>query len=168
MENVIFDIKVGFDNDLSNAFNDFADKLTEPCVVTLEIESYGGEAQALEKIVNRITELKTAGFVFVTNVENYAYSCGFVLFLVGDMKFASEHAKFLDHPPTITVDEKINANDAKEIFEVLDYFQNVRDEIISKNTNISQEAFNLLKKNETLMDRNDLIYLGLMENEYEF
>lgn len=166
METVIFNVNKNFDDKLSNDFDVFANGLKSPCVVALEIESCGGEAQALEKIANRITQMKEQGYVFITSVENYAYSCAFALFLMGDMRFASDTAKFVDHPPTIEVDDKISAADAKEIFGILDYFQNVRDKIISENTNISPEAFNLLKKNETFMDRNDLIFLGLMENEY--
>jgi ATP-dependent protease ClpP protease subunit len=167
MESVTFNVKQDFNDRLSNDFETFANGLTAPCVVVLEIESNGGEAQALEKMCNRISQMKKDGFVFVTNVENYAYSCAFILFLIGDMRFASDVAMFVDHPPTIKVDDRVSASDAKEIFEILDYFQNVRDKIVSENTNISPEAFSLLKKNETFMDRNDLIFLGLMENEYK-
>lgn len=166
MEAVIFDVNSNFDDILANRFNSFADDLTKPCIVTLEIESYGGEVQSLEKIVDRIIEMKSQGFVFVTNVENYAYSCGFDLFLMGDMRFASDTAQFLFHPPTLEIWDRINVSDAKEIFDILEYAQNVSDKIILENSNISSEAFNLLKKNENFMDRNDLIFLGLMENEY--
>ena len=166
MENLIFNVNEDFTDELSDKFEAFASSVTTPCVITLEIESHGGEAQSLEKIANRISEMKKQGNVFVTNVDNYAYSCAFALFLMGDMRFASDTAKFVDHPPTIEVDEKISAKDAKEIFDILDYFQNVRDKIISENTNISPQVFNLLKKNETFMDKNDLIFLGLMEEDY--
>lgn len=167
MDSIVFEVKEYFTNALSERFETFANSLTTPCAVVLEIESCGGEAQSLEKIVNKISTLKEKGFVFITSVEKYAHSCAFALFLVGDMRFASEGARFVDHPPFLDVEDRINAKDAREIFEVLDYFQKVRDRIISENTNISPEAFNPLKKNETFMDRNDLVFLGLMENEYK-
>jgi ATP-dependent protease ClpP protease subunit len=167
METVVFEVKEDFTDELSDKFVDFSNSLTIPSLVVLEIESQGGQAQSLERIVNEIYALKEKGFVFATSVENYAYSCAFALFLTGDIRLASDEAKFIDHPPFLEIDDIINAEDAKEIFEVLSYFQNVRDRIISENTNISPEAFNLLRKNETFMDRNDLIFLGLMENEYE-
>ena len=167
METVVFEIKEDFTNELSEKFVDFSKSLTSPSLVVLEIESYGGQVQALEKIVNEIYALKGKGFVFVTSVENYAYSCAFSLFLMGDIRLASDEAKFIDHPPFLEIDDIINAEEAKEIFEVLTYAQNLSDRIFYENTNISPEAFNLLRKNESFMDRNDLIFLGLMENEYK-
>lgn len=168
MEVVVFKVDCFFDSTLAERFEAFANGLTSPRVVGIEINSNGGQVQSLEKIANKIAEMKKQGFVFATSVEEKAYSCGFVLFLLGDIKVASPDAKFLMHPPTIEVKERINSNDAKEIYEVLEYAQMVSDKLVLENTNISEQAFNLLKKNETFMDRNDLIFLGLMENEYKF
>jgi ATP-dependent protease ClpP protease subunit len=167
METIVFEVKEDFTDELSDKFIDFSSSLTSPSLVVLEIESCGGQVPTLEKIVNEIYALKEKGFVFVTSVKNYAYSCAFSLFLMGDIKLASDQAKFIDHPPFLEIDDIINAEYAKEIFEVLSYAQNFSDRIISENTDISPEAFNLLRKNETFMDRNDLIFLGLMENEYK-
>lgn len=169
MEEVeVFNVDGYFDSGLSQRFSDFCAKLSTPGIVVLEIESVGGEVQCLKDMSEKIIALKEQGFVFVTSVKDYAYSCGFLLLMLGDILDVADTAQVLYHPVGIEVFERLTATDAKEIFEILKEADDFANELLLNNTNITPENFAFLKKNEVFMDKNDLIHLGLMEANYNY
>jgi len=158
-----------FDQSMLDKFTTDIEAISKPSVVVFEIKSEGGYCEILEAMCEIMLAKKSEGYVFVTSVEEYAYSCAFVFFMLGDMKFCSEQAKFLYHAAGVTFEnrERITALDAKEIFESLDYYDKIFDKLLLENTDISNEMFSFMKKNETSFDRNDLLYFGLIKEEYE-
>jgi len=163
---VEIEIKQKFEEPLLNLFNSKLEGLTNPCVIVLDIESVGGEVRILEAMEQRINQMKNDGFVFATNVDNYAYSCGFMLFLLGDIKTVSENAELMHHSAGVDISDRLTAADAKEIYDVLALCDQLTERIIFENTEITQENYRILKKNDTFLDRTDLINLGIMKNEY--
>lgn len=169
MDIVEIEIKQNFEEPLLKHFLASVVNLAEPCVIVLDIESKGGQVIILEAIEAKVKEMKSKDFVFVTNVDNYAYSCGFALFLLGDIKICDEvNAKFMHHSPGIEVNDRLTASDAMEIYQTLNICDELVERMFFENTNISPENYRILKKNDTFLDRTDLINLGIMQNEYKF
>jgi ATP-dependent protease ClpP protease subunit len=168
MEAVEIRVEGFFEDEMSTQFEQQMAALTTPCVCVLDIESYGGYVYVFEKMANLISAKKEQGFVFVTNVEKYAMSAGFMLFLMGDIKIVSDTAELMYHAPGIFVFDRLTAREAKIIYETLAASDELTDKIFLEHTNISTEMFALLKKNTTFFGREDLIHLGIMENEYTF
>lgn len=168
VEIVEIKIRGEFADPMLMAFEKQMKALTTPCVCVLDIESCGGYVYTLEAMANMITAKKQQGFVFVTNVDNYAYSCGFMLFLLGDIKIVSDTAELMYHAAGVEVWDRLTAIDAKQIYEMLAACDVPMDKIVMENTNISPEMFSMLKRNTNFFNRADLIHLGIMENEYIF
>jgi len=166
MEAVEILVHEDFEDALLERFTSEMEALTEPCVIAIDIKSNGGYIHILEPMVDLIKAKKEAGFVIITNVDEYAYSCGFILFLVGDIKTVAEKAELMYHDAGLEVEDRLTSSDAKEIYEILSKCDEVIDKIVLENTELSLEMFSILKKNTTFFNREDLIYLGIMQNEY--
>lgn len=156
-----------FDNTLLNNFNKSLDAIIEPCVVVLDIKSFGGECECLEKMELKINEMKSKGFVFVTNVDEYAYSCGFMLFILGDIRTVSDTAELMFHAPAIDYFGRMTEKDAKEMVVVLENVQQLCDRLIVENTTVTPENYSIMKKSTTFFNKADLIHFGIMELEYK-
>lgn len=167
METVGFEVYAEFDSDLSASFSEFMSSLTSPCMVVLDIKSYGGFCWVLEEMETAIKAKKAEGYVFVTNVEEYAYSCGLFLFLLGDIRTCSDYAEFLYHAAAIWSFERITSTVASEMLEELQRADEIGHRIIEENTTADPNIMAILEKNENFLSRTDLIFLGFMENEYE-
>ena len=166
MDTIEIKVHGEFDDNMLSSFTSSIKAVVEPSVIGLDIKSYGGYVYILDSMVQMIANKKKEGFVFVTNVDEYAYSCAFMLFLLGDMKNVSENASLMFHSAGIEVQDRLTAQDAKEIYDVLVQDDILTEKIILENTNLTPEMFSLLKKNTTFFERDDLINLGIMENEY--
>lgn len=164
----VFNVEGYFDSGLSQRFAEFCATLTTPEIVVLEIESVGGEVQCLKEMTDAILALKEQGFVFVTSVKEYAYSCGFLLLMLGDILDVTDTARVLYHPVGLEIEDRITADDAREILNILAEADDFANQLLLSNTNITPENFAFIKKNEVFMDRKDLIHLGLMEENYNY
>lgn len=167
METAEFLVHEDFTQDLLERFNAFCDSLAEPLAVVFDIESHGGETEVIKAMEARISALKEAGFVVITNVENYAYSCGLFLFMLGDIKTCSENARFLFHTSGFDVFDRLVLDDVLEMAEVLKADDVFVRRLIAENTELGEGMFEILRKNDNFLSRQDLIFLGFMENEYE-
>jgi ATP-dependent protease ClpP protease subunit len=165
---VEINIKEKFEEDLLKRFSEEMEALTVPEIILCNIESAGGYCHILEAMCNIVEKKKAEGFIFVTDVENYAYSCAFIFWLLGDIRFCSDTSELMYHAAGVSFDknERITAKDAKEIFEGLDYFDQIFDKI-ALSTGVAPEMFEIIKKNETFFSKKDLIYLGIVKEEYE-
>lgn len=161
-------IRGEFASNMLQSFDKQMAAMINPCICVLNIESHGGYVHILEAMANTITEKKAQGFVFVTNVDKYAYSCGFMLFLMGDIKIASDSAELMYHAAGVEVWDRLTSIDAKQIYDELIACDLITDKIMIENTNIKPEMFAILKKNTNFFNRADMIHLGIMENEYTF
>lgn len=167
MEIVDFEVKEEFTVQLADRFEAFINGLTTPCVIAIDIESIGGRVDVLERMEILITQKKNEGFVFATNVDLYAYSCGLYLFILGDIKTASETANFLYHAPGFEVFQRVVSNDLREMLQELEASDLFVARITAENTTATPEVLNFLKKNENYLNKEDLIYFGFMQRDYE-
>ena len=167
METVEFQIAEDFMQPLYDRFEAFMSGLTKPCIIVIDIESYGGHVHILEAMEVIIKAKKAEGYIFYTNVDDFAYSCGLFLFMLGDVRLASDTADFFFHAAGFEVKQRVTSKDAREMLEVLEQADIVGDRIIAENTNLSPEMISILKKNKNYLDKEDLIYLGIMEREYQ-
>lgn len=168
MDTVEFDIFEEFGQALADRFAAFMAGLTTPCVVLIDIESVGGEAEILGDIKQIIDAKKVEGFIFITNVDEYAYSCGLFLFLMGDIKLCSDSARFMFHSAGIEIKNKrLIQQDIAEIAAIVESANYILDSIVAENTTVAPEILGVLMKNDNFLSKEDLIYLGFMEREYE-
>lgn len=166
METIEFQVYEDFDQPLQDKFEAFAATLVEPCMVVIDIESFGGYVRVLKAMKTIIDAKKAEGFVFVTNVDTFAYSCGLFLFLMGDVKTCSDNADFLFHSAAVEPWGRVTSTIAREMAEELEACDEVTDEILAQCTSIDTGLLNILKNNENFLGKEDLIYAGLMEREY--
>lgn len=167
MEEVEFLVHEEFTPKLLQKFSTFVASLSEPCLVVLNIRSIGGEVEVLREIESLIFEMKQAGFVFKTDVQEFAYSSGLFLFLLGDIRVANDTARFMYHAPGIVIDERLTSSDAREILEILEVEDIFVNRVLAENTTLEPGMYEILKKNDNFLSRQDLIFLGFMEESYE-
>lgn len=168
MEEVEFLVYGEFKPQLAHKFGTFTAGLTQPCIVKLSIRSVGGDLEVLRDLESSISQMKNEGFVFKTDVQEFAYSCGLFLFLLGDIKTASDTARFMYHAPGIEIrDERLTSSDAREILEILEAEDIFVNRVLAENTTLDAGMYEILKKNDNFLSRQDLIFLGFMEDEYE-
>lgn len=167
METVEFKVHGDFEQPMADRFVAFLNGLTEPCAVRIDIRSLGGYVYILEEIEQAICAKKVEGFIFLTNVDEYAYSCGMFLFLLGDIRTCADTANFMYHAPGFVVDDRITSTDLKEMLQVLENDDALVDKILSENTTVQPGILEILKKNDNYLSKEDLIFLGFMEKEYE-
>ncbi len=167
METIEFNVYEDFEQELADRFTAFMAGLKAPCTVLIDIESCGGYTEVIKEMEALITAKKEEGYVFFTNVEDFAYSCGMLLFLLGDVKTCSDSAKFLYHSSGLDPMGRITATDAREILEMLEEDDLFTERVLAENTTVAPEMLEILKKNDNFLSKEDLIYLGFMEREYE-
>lgn len=167
METVEFNVYEDFEQGLADRFDALFVGL-EPCMILIDIESCGGYCHVLEQMEQTIKQKKAEGFVFTTNVEIFAYSCGLFLFLLGDIRTCDDDADFLFHAAGFDCFmERLTSTDVREMLEELERCDELTNRIIEENTTLAPGMFEILKKNDTFLGKEDLIYLGFMESEYE-
>lgn len=167
MEEVEFNVYEDFAQPLADRFAAFMATLTKPCLVLMEIESHGGYTEVLKEMESIIAQKKAEGYVFMTHVETFAYSCGLFLFLLGDVKTASDTARFMFHSSGFDVSERLTSTDLREMLEILDDDDAFTERVLAENTTVQAGMVEILKKNDNFLSKEDLIFLGFMEREYE-
>jgi ATP-dependent protease ClpP protease subunit len=168
MVTVYFDIAEDFEQPLADRFVTFLNGLTEPCAVQINIESCGGLVDVLVEMEQAISLKKSEGYLFTTNVETYAYSCGMFLFLLGDIRLCADNANFLYHSAGFNVGfERLTSTDLKEMLDIIAVGDELTNKILSENTTVEPGMLEILKKNDNFLSKEDLIFLGFMEREYE-
>ena len=168
METVEFKVFEDFGQSLADRFISFLNGLKSPCQIVIEIESPGGYTEVLEQMEAAIKAKKEEGYVFITSVEEYAYSCGLFLFLLGDIKLCSETARFMYHSSGFDLKgERLTSTDLIDMLAILEADDIFTNRILAENTTIQPGMLEILKKNDNFLSKADLIYLGFMETEYE-
>ena len=167
MEEVEFLVHEEFEQPLADRFSKFIAGLSKPCIIYIDIESCGGFTEVLKQMGALIDIKKSEGYVFKTNVDDYAYSCGMLLFLMGDIKTASVVARFLFHSSGFDVFDRLTSTDLRDMLEMLEEDDAFIEKVLSENTTLEPGMYEILKKNDNFLSRQDLIFLGFMEDEYE-
>lgn len=161
-------INLEFDTQLLENFKSQLATVAPKTFCVLDIESPGGYVYILGEMADLIRAKKAEGVIFITNVDNYAYSAAFALFLLGDIKIVSDKAELMYHAAGLYAWSRLTAKLAAAILEELTQADMIIDRLLDEETEITPENKALLKKNTTFFDRNDLINLGVMAASYEY
>jgi len=168
MDTVEFNVYEDFEQALADRFAAFIAGLKSPCTVLIDIESCGGFPPVLGQMETLIKVKKQEGYIFITNVEEFAYSCGLFLFLLGDIKMCADDARFMYHSSGFDLEnERLTSTDLRQMLDILEADDELTNRIISENTTLQPGMLEILKKNDNFLSKEDLIYLGFMEREYE-
>lgn len=168
MDTVEFNVYEDFEQGLADRFAAFMSGLLAPCTVAIDIESCGGYTDVLAQMEQIISAKKVEGYVFVTNVEDHAYSCALFLFLMGDIKMCSESARFMYHSSGFTLEnERLTSTDLIEMLSILEADDALTNKILAENTTVQPGMLEILKKNDNYLSKSDMVFLGFMQEEYE-
>lgn len=153
-----------FNPALENKFNKDIAGLKKGDIALFNITSYGGEVMVLKRMATKVYGLKQKGVKIATFVPEYAYSCGFLFFLLGDHREAAINAKMLYHEPRFTLEEgaTLTANDLTELVEDMAPYKYFCTELFRASCDISDDMFSLIEKSELPLNRQNLVTLGII------
>lgn len=153
-----------FNAALENKFNKDILAIKPKDKVLMTITSNGGEAERLKRMAGKIYELKQKGVEFITFVPEYANSCGFFLFLLGDHRDIDVKATVHYHAPRVVLNDGFvgNKNNLTEILHEVNSYQDFTNGIFRASANISDDLFSLIENSELPMNRKHLISLGII------
>lgn len=160
-------VKGEFNAALENKFNKDISALKEGEALFIDITSKGGHVGTLKSMASTISDLKDKGHYIATYVSEYADSCGFFFFLLGD-----EGARDIDakatvhyHPPSVEMkDFQGTRRELGGIYERLSAYQDFTSALFKASCKIDDELFSILENSELPMDRENLISLGIINN----
>jgi ATP-dependent protease ClpP protease subunit len=111
-----------------------------------------------------IYALKQKGVEVVTFVPDYANSCGFFLFLLGDNREVAAKATVHYHAPRVKLGEGFvgTKNSLSEVLGEISAYQDFTNGLFRASTNISDELFSLIENSELPMNRAHLVSLGII------
>jgi hypothetical protein len=153
-----------FNAAMENKFNRDIAVLKKGDVVVFSITSHGGEVDTLKRMSAKIYAIKQMGVQVVTFVPEYAYSCGFLFFLLGDTRDIDTLAKTHYHAVRITLesDSTLTAFDLKQMYDDMQPYQEFCRAIFRESCNVSDEIFSLLEFSELPLNRSNLQTLGII------
>ncbi len=112
-------------------------------VITLEINSIGGDVGAGMSIVDTILELKTPIY---TVIAGEACSMACFISIVGKRRFITEHSAWMAHAASTFVSDKVqNAMDRVKYEKKLEA---IMDDIIKKHTKLKEEDLEIARRGE--------------------
>lgn len=127
--------------------------------IHLFINSHGGNNCDMWSLIDIILNSKTPIYTYCTG---YAMSAGFLIFLAGEKRFATEHTVFLYHQLSAWKNEKYQ--NLIEFQQELDNEQFEIENFVSKRTNITKiklEEIRLHKK-DWYIHSNEAVELGII------
>lgn len=151
-----------FNANLENKFNKDIVGLKKGDTLLANITSHGGEAETLKRMAATIYGLKQNGVTFVTFVPEYADSCGFFLFLLGDHREIAEKATVHYHAPRVDMGGVFTKHDLMPVVEELTAYQDFTSSIFRAASNVSDELFAVFESSELPMNRANLVTLGII------
>lgn len=161
---VVINVVGQFDANLANKFEKDVRALKKGDVVLCNITSEGGEVDILKRMAAKVLELKRSGIVFGTYVPEYAYSCGFLFFLLGDVRDTGEKARVHYHAPRIELPQNttLTANEMRMMYDDMLPYQEFCRALFREACDVSDEIFELIEHSELPMGRKELITLGII------
>lgn len=153
-----------FNAALENKFNKDTASLKKGDTLLMSITSNGGSVETLRNMTAKVLELKRKGVEIISYVPEYANSCGFFFFLLGDHREVSSTASVHYHAPRVVLGEgfKGTKNNLTEVLDELSAHQEFTNSIFRASCDISDELFSLLENSELPMNRAHLVSLGII------
>ena len=135
--------------------------------VKIIISSWGGYVDVLAALLSQIEIIKSYG-VLVTTVCNFAYSCGFVLFLAGDLRTFGDKrfSKLLWHQMKIGSQYQdvskayISVEDSKEDMRI-------QNEYFIERTKVTEEILKEHYHEDWVIRYDDAVKLGIVQEDIE-
>lgn len=154
----------GFDAALENKFNKDITNLKRGDIALINITSNGGEVDVLKRMTAKVHGLKQKGVTVGTFVPEYANSCGFLFFLLGDYRDIDTRATVHYHAVRITLEGEntLTAHDLKQMYEDMVPYQEFCRAIFREACDIDEDIFALIENSELPMNRTHLQTLGII------
>lgn len=153
-----------FNAALENKFNKDIASLKKGDVAVFNITSHGGEVDSLKRMAAKVYALKEQGVEVVTFVPEYAESCGFFFFLLGDHREVAENATVHYHAVRVELEgtQVLTSYDLKKLYDGMGPYQAFCREIFRNSCDIDEDIFSLLENSELPMGRTHLRTLGII------
>lgn len=160
---VEIDVVGPFNAALENKFKKDIVGLQKGDALFINVTSHGGQLETLINMAAEVYGLKQKGVTVATFVPEYADSCGFFFFLLGDHRDIAEEATTHYHAPRVELgQDTYTKNDLTSIVSDLASYQNFTNSIFRASCDISDDLFSLLENSELPMNRAHLISLGII------
>ena len=161
---VEIEVKGSFDSALEKKFKADIQGLKKGDVLLINITSVGGEVDTLKAMATDVYSLKQKGVTVATFVPEYAYSCGFLFFLLGDHREMDLKAKALYHEPRFVLNEgtTLTANDIEDLVSDMAPYKKFCTDLFRSSCDISDDMFSLIERSEMPLNRQNLITLGII------
>jgi len=132
--------------------------------IRLFINTKGGDVYAMWAMVDIIERSKTPVYTYCSGC---AMSAGFIVYLAGHKRFASEHVNFMYHQIWMTRSGKYQ--DIVEDRDQTDYLQDELEKYVLSRTNISEERISEIrdKKVDTFIHFDEAVKLGIVTEKWE-
>lgn len=161
---VEIDVIGNFSPVLENKFTKDIAGLKKGDIVVFNITSHGGELDTLRRMTAKVEGLKQRGVKVATFVPDYADSCGFFFFLLGDVRDIAEEATVHYHTPRIDLGDGFigTKQNMSDIVRDLTAYQEFTNAIFRASSNVDDAMFSVIENSELPMTREHLITLGII------
>ena len=127
--------------------------------IKIYIDSWGGSLIDGFEIIDAIKASKTPVHTYVTGA---AYSCGLLVALSGDYRYAYKHSSFLFHEGSIG-SEIQDAHKFKKYAEFYNIQLEQMKEFILQHTNITEEEYNRISKDDNWYTSQEALEKGFID-----
>lgn len=126
--------------------------------VIIYINSNGGDVDAGFELIDVINLSKTP--IYVVNL-GYCYSMGFLIYIAGHKRFASENATFLIHDGSSFVSN--STSKARDVMNFLSTLEDRTKQYLLNQTEISEEEYDAKQRQEWYMFADEAKKYGIVD-----
>lgn len=112
--------------------------------IKINISSHGGAIYELLGLLQLLKQCKRIGYKIITECVGKAMSCGFILFIYGDIRIASEYSSLLYHSASTITMGKVQ--DIEDELSELRRLSEIILNITCENTSIPREMLETINK----------------------
>lgn len=128
--------------------------------ITIELNSCGGDAISALAFYDRIRLSKNNITIYVLGA---AQSAAVVILAAGDKRIMSKNAWVMVHEDTIVLPEDARVSDVEKNAQVSRRLEDQWNKILEQETGTSAETWEQLHAEETYLDANECLKLGLVD-----
>ena len=133
-------------------------------MVTLNINSPGGDVAAFGRIKTEIDKLKSLNVVIKTHVTYMAASCAFLILLLGTVRSGEDTCELMNHVATRANYGKVTENKRRSDFALK--MEDKYNKFIADNTNLSIEYLEENSDIDMWFDYDDAVKYGIFTKGY--
>jgi len=161
---VEIEVKGGFYHQLEQKFYKDIEAVKDGDTLLIDITSPGGEVDVLKRMTAKVLELKQRGVKIGTYISEFADSCGFFFFLLGDKREAAETATAHYHAPRLFIEDGFIATKTNmtEMLNDLNDCQAFTNDIFRSAVDMDDKLFALIENSELPMNRQNMLDFGII------